>query len=140
MEIFRRFASQNNRSIPEGIKLKRGGSGTNEMPQVESDESPGESISLKAGGAGAEGPLGEGRHDVTVGQALRNRRLRNCFLALSFALSSLVLAYYGASFGIASFSGEHFTSSIPCFERRISVRVCCVRGAKGTMGFMHLAA
>ena len=113
MEILRKFAKQNKRVVPEGARLRGGAEGSARLEgSREQDLSHGEGSADPTSGEDLT-PAEEvqGRYDVTVWQALRNRRLRNCFLALSFALCSLVLAYYGASFGLESFAGEDF--SIP---------------------------
>ena len=116
MEILRRFAAQNGHSIPEGTRLlgglpAGGAQQQGQQPQFRPEEVQGE--------VGAQQPqhqqqLREGsRCDdvqeklvITVRQALRNPRLRLCFASLSFALFALVLAYYGASFGLQGFSGK----------------------------------
>ena len=115
MGILRRFAAQNGRCIPEGTRLL-GGLPTGGIQQGQELQSQPE------GGQGEVGaqpqrqqqqPQGscssvdvQDKFEITVWQALRNSRLRICFVSLSFALCSLVLAYYGASFGLESFSGE----------------------------------
>ena len=116
MAILRRFAAQNGRSIPEGTQLlgglPMGDAQQGQHPQSQPDDEG-------QGEAGAQPqhqrqqPHGscsavdvQDKFDITVWQALRNSRLRICFVSLSFALCSLVLAYYGASFGLESFSGE----------------------------------
>lgn len=124
LEILRRFAAQNKRHIPDGTRLK--GGRDDEAAAGFKDPEDGcsngakqsDGHGLKMHEQGDEADDGWNRHDVTVGQALRHRKLRNCFLALSFALCSLVLAYYGASFGLASFSGDNMmqilVSTVQC--------------------------
>ena len=122
MAILRRFAAQNGRSIPEGTRLlgglPTGGVHQGQQPQFQPGEGPGETEAQLQHQQQPQGSTSvsidvQDKLDITVWQALRNSRLRICFVSLSFALCSLVLAYYGASFGLESFSGELVVPYLP---------------------------